>query len=160
MEEPDTPELRLKHLYGICLDILALYRAKPIVNFDSSNYTISTNEHFERDYYSSCTTSIIRLPDNLTSERKEKSPIKYIVEDEYNYRLIKGLARIFNDSLDKTQREAIIRKYFLNENYHIITRKMSISTRTYYRTIDRSIPILIERYGLDLYDEAGCIRTS
>ncbi len=155
MKAPGSPEQRLCWIYDLVLNIIMLYRSDPILSFSRNDYRLKVNPDYERSKYPSSSSSIIKQPISLSFQRGDKV-IRYLMEDEHNYRLLKGLSKIFNTKLNLIQREVMIRRYLNEESYRRISSGMAISERTYYRMIDEAKEELIKAYALDLYDEAGC----
>ena len=149
-----APEKRLRVLFGAWQDILVLYKNPQMMHFDPKTFLAVVEPNYNRVLYPSNSTSVLRSGEVNNKTCSDRN-IKRIAEDDRNYRLVNALAKIFNTSLSKEQREVIARTYFFHESYLTICEKSNITRTTYYRLRQEARIKLIMRYCLDHYDEYG-----
>lgn len=152
-----TPEKRLRVLFGAWQDILVLYKNPQMMHFDPKTFLAVVEPNYNRVLYPSNSTSVLRSGEVNNKTCSDRN-IKRIAEDDRNYRLVNALAKIFNTSLSKEQREVIARTYFFHESYQTICEKSNMTRTTYYRLRQEARIKLIIRYCLDHYDEYGIER--
>ncbi len=153
--EPGLPNERLQDLFGLWTDIAVIYSNPPIITYDPITYTANINPEYNRILYPSKTTSIIKLEEDKSKSETKEYGTKYISQDQINYRLIKALATIFNNSLDSSLREVLVRKYLLQQSTRQIRNDCALSAREYYRRLNKASRKLIMEYCLDHYDQYG-----
>ena len=149
-----TPEQRLNELFGVWQDILGTYRDPQMMYFDSESFLAIVESNYNRFLYPSNTASILKNGEVNNRPEADKN-IRLLTEDDRNYRLVKALAKIFNCTLSKEQREMIARTYFFHESRFAICEKCSITKTTYYKIRQEARIKLIMKYCLDHYDDYG-----
>jgi len=154
---PATPEQRLNKLIGVWKDILEIYRNPRMMYFDPDTFLAVVEPNYNRYLYPSNTTSILKSgPTNYKPSIDQN--VKLLTEDDRSYRLVKGLSKIFNQSLDKEQREVMARRSFYGESQQVIRKACGLSRCNYFRILKKAKINLIMNYCLDHYDEYGIER--
>lgn len=153
IRESKTPEQRLYDLLDVWKEIMAVY-TPPVLIFDPVSFKAIMNESFDRNIYPSQSTSILRTPESAMNDKKDFTT-RIMMQDCYNYSLLKALADIFNQSLNQDQREIIVRHLFNGEACASICRQCGLSESSFYRMLRKAKRILIMNYCLDYYNEYG-----
>ncbi len=148
-----SPDEKLDELFELWDDIMHIYDEAPIMTFRSVDYMAIPNGDYRRSYYPMNTTSIIRLLPTDTMTMKLSTTEDLLREDSNNLRLITSWANIFNRSLTTEQRNIIVRRYFYHESYKKICRLSMLEKSHYYRLLKKARSILINEYGLNVYDK-------
>ena len=152
ISQPGTPRERLDDLLALWDDIMRLYTEVPMMYFDTHEYKAHMEQKYVRSVYPSVSSSFIRVPSADTATMQTNQILEFLKEDDNNFRLLNGWARIFNESLDLTERAIIVRKYFYHEHQSKICKICSVSKRTFFRILNKARSRLIKEYALDLYE--------